>query len=172
MSDDRYRGVPLAAIADIKLTSEFGSITHLAGRRMNEIQVYIPAGMLPSKVLGRFQKLLKQSGFEAPPGYDLQYGGEAAKRDEAISNLMASVGILLVLMVATLVLSFGSFRMASIVGFVGAASVGLGMGDAVGVWFSVRVHGDHWHHGIDGRRDQRHDRCVSGDSWRCCRRRR
>ena len=71
--------------------------------------------------------MLEQSGFEEPPGYDLQYGGEAAKRDEAISNLMASVGILLVLMVATLVLSFGSFRMASIVGFVGALSVGLGM---------------------------------------------
>ena len=41
---------------------------------------------------------------------------------------MANVGILLVLMVATLVLSFASFRMASIIGFVGAMSIGLGMG--------------------------------------------
>lgn len=124
----RYQGVPFSALADISLTSEFGSITHLAGRRMNEIQVYIPAGMLPSKVLSAFEQRLDESGFEVPAGYALRFGGEAAKRDEAVSNLMASVGILLVLMVATLVLSFGSFRVASIVGFVGVLSVGLGMG--------------------------------------------
>lgn len=41
---------------------------------------------------------------------------------------MANVGILLVLIVATLVLSFGSFRVAAIVGLVGALSIGLGMG--------------------------------------------
>ncbi len=127
-NEPRYQGVPFSAIADISLTSEFGSITHLAGRRMNEIQVYIPAGMLPSKVLGNFQQRLEASGFEAPPGYALRFGGEAAKRDEAVSNLMASVGILMVLMIATLVMSFGSFRVASIVGFVGALSVGLGLG--------------------------------------------
>jgi multidrug efflux pump subunit AcrB len=84
--------------------------------------------MLPSTVLGSFQERLAKSGFEVPPGYTLTYGGEAAKRDEAVSNLMASVGILLVMMVATLVLSFGSFRVASIVGIVGMLSVGLGMG--------------------------------------------
>ena len=41
---------------------------------------------------------------------------------------MANAGILLVLMIAILVLSFGSFRIAAIVGFVGALSIGLGMG--------------------------------------------
>ena len=126
--ENRYRGVPVSAIGRFHLKSEFGSITHLAGRRMNEIQVYIPAGMLPSIVLNAFQERLAESGFEPPSGYTLRYGGEAAKRDEAVSNLMASVGILLVLMIATLVLSFGSFRLASIVGLVGALSVGLGMG--------------------------------------------
>ena len=125
---DRYAGVPISALADVSLKSEFGSITHLAGRRMNEIQVYIPAGVLPSKVLASFQERLAASGFKLPPGYQLTYGGESAKRDEAVSNLMASVGILVVLMVATLVMSFGSFRLAAIVGAVGALSIGLGMG--------------------------------------------
>ena len=126
--DDTYRGVPIMAIADIELESEYGSITHLAGRRLNEIQAFIPAGVLPSTVLTRFQEKLAASNFKVPDGYFLRYGGEAAKRDEAVSNLMASVGILLVLMLATLVLSFGSFRVAGIVGFVGALSIGLGMG--------------------------------------------
>ncbi len=123
-----YPGVPLTAIADINLESEHGAITHLAGRRMNEIQAFIPAGVLPSSVLGNFEKRLSDSKLELPVGYFLRYGGESAKRDEAVSNLMASVGILLVLMIATLVLSFGSFRVAGIVGLVGGLSIGLGMG--------------------------------------------
>ena len=123
-----FQGVPISAIADVNLKSEYGSITHLAGTRMNEIQVYIPAGVLPAQVLSAFQQRLDDSGFTLPDGYTLTYGGEAAKRDEAIGNLMANVGILLVLMIATLVLSFGSFRVATIVGIVGGLSIGLGMG--------------------------------------------
>jgi multidrug efflux pump subunit AcrB len=95
---------------------------------LNEIQAFIPAGVLPSTVLTAFRERLAESNFQVPPGYFLRFGGEAAKRDEAVSNLMASVGILLVLMIATLVLSFGSFRVAAIVGLVGALSIGLGMG--------------------------------------------
>ena len=125
---DQYKGIPLSALAKLEWTADFGSIPHLAGRRMNEIQVFIPAGVLPSEVLGNFQKRLEESSFELPPGYFVRYGGEAAKRNEAIGNLMANVGVLLVLMIATLVLSFGSFRMAGMIGAVGALSVGLGMG--------------------------------------------
>lgn len=128
MTDTRFPGIPLSAIADVQLKPEYGSITHLAGRRLNEIQVYIPAGVLPSKVLSAFQTKLEQSDFALPEGYALTYGGEAAKRDEAVSNLMASVGILLVIMIATLVLSFGSFRIAVIIGTVGGLSIGLGLG--------------------------------------------
>jgi len=123
-----YAGVPLSAVATMGLTADFGSIPHLAGQRMNEIQVYIPAGVLPSVVLNRFQERLEESGLTIPGGYALRYGGEAAKRDEAIGNLMANVGVLVVLMIATLVLSFGSFRLAAMIGVVAVLSVGLGLG--------------------------------------------
>ena len=63
-----------------------------------------------------------------PTGYSYEFGGEASKRDDAVGNLMSSVGVLAVLMVATLVLSFSSFRMAAIVGTVGMLSVGLSLG--------------------------------------------
>ncbi|MEM7785766.1 MAG: efflux RND transporter permease subunit, partial [Planctomycetota bacterium] len=128
MTNQDYGAVPLSAIADLNLVPEYGSITHLAGMRLNEIQVYIPAGVLPSSVLSRFQTRLEKSDFQLPEGYFLTYGGEAAKRDEAVANLMANVGILVVLMIATLVLSFASFRIAGIVGMVGVLSIGLGMG--------------------------------------------
>ena len=127
-SANPFRGIPISAIAEIGLESEHGSITHLAGSRMNELQAFIPAGVLPSTVVTAFKQRLEDSEIEIPPGYVVSYGGESAKRNEAVSNLMASVQVLLILMVATLVLSFGSFRIAAIVGFVGGLAIGLGMG--------------------------------------------
>ena len=123
-----YAGVPLSSLAKIGLTADFGSIPHLAGRRMNEIQVYIPAGILPSVVLNRFKERLDRTNLQLPSGYAIRYGGEAAKRDEAINNLLGNVGVLVVLMIATLVLSFGSFRLAAMIGVVATLSVGLGVG--------------------------------------------
>ena len=128
ISRTAFRGIPVSALASFDLEPEYGAINHLRSRRMNEIQVYIPAGVLPSSVLNAFQERLAESDFQIPAGYQLRYGGESASRDEAVGNLIASVGILLVMMIATLVLSFGSFRVAAIIGFVGLLSAGLGMG--------------------------------------------
>jgi multidrug efflux pump subunit AcrB len=58
----------------------------------------------------------------------MEFGGESAERNEAVGNLSASLGVLVVVMAATLVLSFGSFRLAGIIGMVGALSGGLGLG--------------------------------------------
>ena len=123
-----FRGIPVSTLASFDLEPEYGAITHFNSQRMNEIQAYIPAGVLPSSILTAFQERLAGSGFQIPAGYHLEYGGESAKRDEAVGNLIANVGILMVLMIATLVMSFGSFRTAAIVGLVGMLSAGLGMG--------------------------------------------
>lgn len=126
--DGQAQYVPLTAIAEVRMSSEIAAISHFNGERMNEVQAYIKAGVLPAKVLADFQERLKQSSFELPPGYRLEWGGEASKRDDAVGNLMANVGVLMVLMVATLVLSFSSFRVAALVGTVGILSIGLGLG--------------------------------------------
>jgi multidrug efflux pump subunit AcrB len=94
----------------VTLQPEVALIPHFNTERMNEVQAYITAGVLPAEVLNNFRSRLADSGFQLPPGYSYEYGGETSKRDDAIGNLMSSVGVLLVLMVATLVLSFSSFR--------------------------------------------------------------
>ncbi len=127
-STGMYRGVPVTALGTFKSSADFSAIQHLDGMRMNEIQAFTPAGVLPSKVLSAFETRLADSDFVLPVGYTLKFGGESAKRDEAVGNLMANVGILGVMMIATLVLSFGSFRMGAIVGVVGMLSIGLGLG--------------------------------------------
>ena len=120
--------IPLSALASIRLTPESATIPHRNGERINEIQAYITAGVLPATVLKTLQADLAAEPLALPPGYRLQVGGEAAERDDAIGGLLANVGILAVLMVATLVMSFGSFRLSGVIGAVAALSMGLGLG--------------------------------------------
>jgi multidrug efflux pump subunit AcrB len=83
--------------------------------------------VLPGKVLADYQKRLAGE-LSLPAGYEMEFGGESAERNEAVGNLSASLGVLFVVMAATLVLSFGSFRLAGIIGVVAALSGGLGLG--------------------------------------------
>ncbi|MDC0935803.1 efflux RND transporter permease subunit, partial [Pirellulales bacterium] len=119
---------PLSSIADVTLLPEISVIPHFDTLRMNEVQAYVVAGVLPAEVLTRFQQRLEDVDFAMPPGYRYELGGEASKRDDAVGNLMSSVGILAVMMAATLVLSFSSFRVAALIGAVALLSVGLSLG--------------------------------------------
>src|SRR6056297_426414 len=119
--------VPLAAVADVSLKAESAAIRRLNRQRMNEVSAYIRAGVLPSEVQNRVEGLIAAERIRLPDGYRMEFGGEASQRDDAVGNLLSTVGVLAVLMLATLVLSFGSFRMAGIIAAVAALSVGLGL---------------------------------------------
>ena len=119
--------VPVDAIADWRLIPGNRTIERINGFRMNEIQVYVRAGVLASEVLGEFRQKLEEANFQVPAGYTIDFAGESAERNRAVGNLLGSAGVLAVLMVAGLVLSFQSFRLAGLIGIVGALSVGLGL---------------------------------------------
>jgi multidrug efflux pump len=122
-----HANLPLTAVGSLELVPEIGSITHRNGVRVNTVQGFIHAGVLPSKVLGQLQERMAAKGFTLPPGYALRVGGEAAQRDDAVGNLMTSVGVLAVVMIATLVLTFSSFRLAALLAVTATLSVGLGL---------------------------------------------
>lgn len=121
------RMTPLSAIASVSLQPEAAALPRLNRMRMNEVAAYIGAGLLPSGVQNRLEIELVEFERDLPSGYSLKYGGEASKRDDAVGNLLSTVGVLAVLMLATLVLSFSSFKMAGIIALVAALSIGLGM---------------------------------------------
>ncbi len=123
-----FAGISLSAFADVTVVPATAAMTRINGRRMNEVKAYLNAGVLPAVAQKEFSRRLKASGFALPPGYVLTFGGESLERNDAVGNLMTSVGVLLVLMVATLVLSFGSFRMAGIIGVIAVLSAGPGLG--------------------------------------------
>ncbi|MEM9009061.1 MAG: efflux RND transporter permease subunit, partial [Cyanobacteria bacterium P01_F01_bin.86] len=123
--------VPFSAVASINLQPELSTIARIDGERVNTVQAFITAGSLPSTVLAEFQKVLEEQGFALPTGYRLSYGGEADARGSAVGNLLSTVGVLVVLMTATLVLSFNSFALAGLLAVVAVAAVGLA---AMALW--------------------------------------
>ncbi len=126
-NNNKNKTIPLSTVSKIKLLPEIATITRRDGKRVNSIQGFVTAGILPSKVLTEFKQQLQNSNFQLPEGYQMEFGGESAKRNEAVGDLISTVSIILVVMVATLVLSFSSFRSALIIVLVAICSIGLGL---------------------------------------------
>jgi len=131
MQEGSMPGVPLTAIADIGLVPEISGITRRNGERTNTIQAYLDPFMLPAEALAAIRDELDAAGYQPPRGYRLEFGGDAEQRSEALSNFAAFAGPLLVMMAASVILSFNSFRYAGIVLLVAVLSVGLALW---GVW--------------------------------------
>ncbi|MGD1939380.1 MAG: efflux RND transporter permease subunit [Cyanophyceae cyanobacterium] len=123
--------LPLDAIAQRRLVPDFTTISRKDGQRFNNVQGFLVAGALPDTALTDFKQHLEDIGFELPPGYRMDYGGEADARGTAIANLLSVVGVLLVMMVAILVLSFNSFTLAALIGVVAICGIGLA---ALALW--------------------------------------
>ncbi|MEA5596605.1 efflux RND transporter permease subunit [Rivularia sp. UHCC 0363] len=119
--------VPLSSLGKVQLKPELAQITHYNGQRVNTVQGFLNAGVLPAEILNKFQAKLEDSNFSLPNGYKFEFGGEEEERNDAVGGLVSTVGVLIVLMVATLVLSLGSFQLAGVIGIVAIASLGLGL---------------------------------------------
>jgi len=125
LAKDRRSWIPLRALGTMEVVPVLSNLPRRNGQRLNTVQGFLKAGLLPSQVLADFKERI--ADFPLPPGYRTELGGESAERDEAVGNLLASVGLLVVLMIATLVLSFQSFRIAAVIGFVAVLCVGLAL---------------------------------------------
>ncbi|NJO58323.1 MAG: efflux RND transporter permease subunit [Richelia sp. RM2_1_2] len=119
--------VPLSSFGKIQLKPKLAQITHYNGQKVNTVQGFLNAGVLPAEILNQFQAQLENNKFTLPPGYKLEFGGEQEQRNDAVGGLISTVGVLIILMIATLVLSLGSFQLAGVIGIVAIASFGLGL---------------------------------------------
>jgi multidrug efflux pump subunit AcrB len=127
ISADHGEPITLSAIATATLKPSRGAIPHHNGERVNTIEGYLRADILPAQVLATFKQRLNDAGFSLPAGYRIEYGGEAAKRNKAVGNLLANVGFLGVLLISVIVLSFNSFRMSAVILFSATQAAGLGL---------------------------------------------
>ena len=122
------------ALGEFTLVPELAKISRRNEQRVNIVQGFITAGVLPSVVQQSFEEKLAEANFQLPAGYWYEFGGEKAEQSQAQGNLLLYVPVLALVMVIALVLSLGSFRQAGIVAVVGMGSVGMAL-------FSLKVFG-------------------------------
>ncbi len=117
----------LMGVAGESLRPARASITRKDGSRTNNLHVFIRDGVLPAVVQARIEQRMAAQGFSLPQGYELETGGETENREEAVSKLMSSVGVIVVLLILTVVMAFNSFRLSGIIFAVAAQAAGLGL---------------------------------------------
>jgi multidrug efflux pump subunit AcrB len=121
--DRSFADIPVSAVADVELGTKVGSISHFNNERMNKVQAYLEFGVLPEVGFKALQERIAARNFTVPPGYKIQFGGESEKRNDALGQLFGTAGMLVVMMILAIVLTFNSFRMA-IVTFAAAVQAG------------------------------------------------
>ncbi|WP_413489765.1 efflux RND transporter permease subunit [Shewanella baltica] len=117
--------VALSALAHNEVQVSRGAIPRRNGQRVNTIEAYIVSGVLPAQVLNDIKDKVAQLAL--PSGYRIEIGGESAKRNEAVGNLLSNVMLVVTLLLATVVLSFNSFRLTAIILLSAIQSAGLGL---------------------------------------------
>ncbi|MEL6302547.1 MAG: efflux RND transporter permease subunit [Pseudomonadota bacterium] len=126
------------SVGDLELRPEFVSITRENRVRANRVFAFTRRDALAVDVSNEVRARLAEAGFELPPGYRLRGEGDSDAQAEAIGKLTTYLPIIGLLMVATIILSFRSLRLATVIGTVAFLSVGLGM---LGLWLGGYARG-------------------------------
>ncbi len=122
---------PLTAVTDFEITPTRGAIVRRDGQRLNTIEGYVAAGVLPQTALNAFKARVEGYLETLPHGYYVEFGGESAERDESVAHLLSNLSLVVTLMILVVVLSFNSFRLSSIIFLVAGLAAGLGL---LSVW--------------------------------------
>ncbi|MEL7047779.1 MAG: efflux RND transporter permease subunit [Pseudomonadota bacterium] len=122
-----HPGIPVTALGDVKVVPAETPIFRRNGERINTVQGFVEREVLPEAALQDVLARVDEDGLDLPTGYRFELGGDSDARDETLRNLLASLGVIVALTVATIVLTFGSYRLAALTGVVAVLSMGLSL---------------------------------------------
>ena len=123
----QFPAVPLSELATPVLEPTESVITRFNGERANTVQAFIVPGVLPEEALQSVLAALDEAGFQLAPGYRMELGGDSDARSSTVGNLLASIGVIVTLTIATIALTFNSFRLTAVALVVCGLSAGLSM---------------------------------------------
>lgn len=122
-----FPAVPLSELATMVVEPSESVITRTDGIRENTVQAFLVPDVLPEEALQQVLQALDARGFAMPAGYELALGGDSDARSNTVGNLMASVGLIVTLTIATIALTFNSFRLTAVALVICVLSAGLSM---------------------------------------------
>lgn len=127
VSEGAYPGIPLSALGEARLVPSESPINRRNGERVVTVQAFLQLGVLPEEALAGLQEILAIQPLDLPPGYRIEYGGDSDARAETVNNLLGPIGLIVALMIASIVLTFNSYRLSLIAGVVAILSMGLSL---------------------------------------------
>jgi multidrug efflux pump subunit AcrB len=122
-----YPGIPLTALGTVSVVPSETAIYRRNGERINTVQGFVERTLLPEVALREVRARIAAAGLTLPPGYRLEVGGDSDARDEVLRNLIASLGLIVTLTIASILLTFGSYRLTMVTVVVAILSVGLSL---------------------------------------------
>jgi multidrug efflux pump subunit AcrB len=123
--------VPLAQIGEPRFVSGPNRIERFDRERLVTVTAFVAEGSVTSRVTADVRERL--AALDLPPGYRIDFGGEAQAAARSLAGLGTAVLIAVFGILAILVLEFGSFRSVLIVA--GVIPFGV-LGGLVALWLS------------------------------------
>ena len=106
--------IPISAVSNFNLVPSYSPITRQDGERLNTVQGFLVRGILPEEALKELQADLARDPIQLPPGYSIKFGGDANERAEVVGYIMAPLGLIMASLVATMLLTFNSWRLTAV----------------------------------------------------------
>lgn len=120
-------GVALSTLGTYELQPASSPITRKNGVRTNTVQAFVVRGVLAEEVLKQLRADLTANPIALPQGYHYTFGGDSDERSGVIEDIMAPFGLILAMLIATVVLTFNSWRLSAVAFLVCVCSVGLSL---------------------------------------------
>ncbi|MEM7809456.1 MAG: efflux RND transporter permease subunit, partial [Planctomycetota bacterium] len=119
--------VPLSAIGELTLRPTEAGISRYDGLRINTIEAFTREGSPAQELQKSILEEAENSGFVLPPGYTIGFGGEAEQSGDSQGNLASFAPAIVLILVATLILTFRSLRMAGMLFVIAGSCVGFAL---------------------------------------------
>lgn len=105
-ANGRISQVPIAAVADMSLSSTYNSINRKNQERAITVYSNILTDYNPNVVVAQIQEALK--GFEMPKGYSYEFTGQQQQQNEEAAFLVTALGIAVFSILIIIVMQFNS----------------------------------------------------------------
>lgn len=133
IKNNQGQNIFLKEVAEIRLEPSVENILRVDQKRAVILSAGVTGKTSPVEVVKEFQKKVS-SEYAIPEGYELVYGGENEQNVESVQSIIQAMIIALVLIIATLVIQFNSFKKTIIV----LVTIPLAL---VGVFFGLAIFG-------------------------------
>lgn len=127
VAPDTGQAVSISTLGEMKIVPSTQQITRHGNERVNTLELFPSAGVLPQSVVDAALERLEEGGLTLPAGYRIEIGGDSDARAITIIHLIRPIPALVILGFAVFVLTFNSFRLALASGFACMLFAGLAL---------------------------------------------